>query len=281
MGFPYTDVNSTYDANELGPALDLLDGTGSPATKNMVAQNTPGFILDGKFGRARGPVGETDHWRRNVDLDGTQFDCRGLVSITILGWCRVTSLAQSPYFWSVHDAVNANGQAWVLGANQASAPGNQVPEFLMADGITLFNFIRIKASNTAPAMTINVWHMIGGSYNAVTNTLSCFWGDGNDPSGATTFFQSTAGFAAGFGFTTDYQSNNAARFRLAGVNGDFLHMDGVAYWKGRAFDNSEFLDHWQNGVGLLPSQFGSDPGLGGAAADSYHYYWSQRTRQEA
>ena len=213
MGFPYTDVNSTYDCEEASGG-SLLDGTGSPATKNMVAQGSAGSIADGKFGKARGPVGNVTHWRRNVDLDGTQFDCRGLVSITILGWVRVTSLAQSPAFWSVHNTANANEQAWLLGANQAGGAGNQVPQFLMVDGLTIFNFKTVKCSLTAPSMTINVWHMIGGSYNHVTNKIACFWGDGNDPTGNTTFYAEDDGFAAGFGFTADVQQNFAAWNRL-------------------------------------------------------------------
>lgn len=277
MGFPYTDVNSTYDFEVL--TTTLLDGTGSPATKNLVPQPAPPTLADGKIGRARGPCGETQHWRRNVDLDGSQFDCRGLVSISILGWCRVVSLTQQPFFWSVYDSANANGQAWVLRANTVAGGGNQVPTFAMYDGLTLFNNTVVKASLTAPSMTVNVWHLIGGSYNHATNTIACFWGDGNDPSGSTTHFASTSGFSAGFGFTTDYQSNNAARFRHAGAVGNFMDMDHTSYWKGRAFDNQDFLNHWQGGTALLFNEFGSDPGRSdGVAGGEYHYFWKARTR---
>jgi len=281
MGFPYTDVNSTYDCEEASSSL--LDGTGSPATKSMVPQAGPGSIADGKIGKARGTLGETAHFRRNVDLDGSQFDVRGLVSMTILGWCRVTSLTQSPFFWSVHDTGNANQQAWQMIANQAGGAGNQVPQFAMLDGLTIFNSLSVKATLTGPSMTINVWHMIGGSYNHVTNRIACFWGDGNDPSGLTTYYAEANGFAAGFGFTADVQQNNAARFRAGGVNGDFIQIDHVSYWKDRALDEDGFLDHWQGGTALLLSEFGSDPGRGAGGTtdiDSYHFYWSKRRARE-
>ena len=281
MGFPYTDVNSQYDAEEASSSM--FDVKANPANKNMVPQNGPGSIADGKIGKARGTLGETAHFRRNVDLDGTQFDVRGLVSMSILGWCRVTSLTQSPFFWSVHDTGAANRQAWQMHANNAGGAGNQVPAFAMLDGITIFNSKIVKATVTGPSMTVNVWHMVGGGWNHVTNKMRCFWGDGNDPTGNTTYYAEADGFVAGFGFTVDFQQNFCAGFRAGGVNGDFVQIDHVSYWKDRALTEDEFLDHWQGGTALLFSEFGSDPGRGAGVADndSYHYYWSKRRAREA
>lgn len=273
--FPYTDVSVHYPCGPLAASLiDVESEVKSLTEQNTVAVKTGDGSPPGN-GDARGILGETNHFRRNADLDGSAFDCRGLVSLSILGWVRVDSLVQGPYFFSVHDATAANGQAWILAANQPSAPGNQTPEFLMADGLTIFNFIRLKASESAPAMTINVWHAIGASYDHVTNTMACFWGDGNDSSGDTTYFNTKAGYAAGFGYSVDYQQVNVGRFRTAGSVGDHIDVDHISYWKGRAFNEDDFLNHWQAGTGLSRNEFASDPGRSGipkaAVADMYYY----------
>ncbi len=258
--FPYTDVNSTYDCEEA--AGNLLDGTGNPLTRNLGPSGAPGSVADGFVGKGRGIIGETIFFNRGVEEDD-QYDVNGLVSMSMIVWVRVSSLDQSPIAWSAYGTAAANRQAWQLNANQAGGVGNQVPEFAMYDGLTLNNSLRIKVSETAPDMTIDVWHMIGGSYNHVTNRIACFWGDGNDPSGATTYYAEADGFSAGFGFLHDFGEVWAGAWRVGGSAGNFIDIDHASYWKGRAHDENSFLDHWQLGTGLLVSEFGSDPGRRG------------------
>ena len=273
--FPYTDVSAQYPCGPLdGGLIDIESQAKSLVEQNVVPLKAGDGSPAGN-GDARGLLGEPVHFRRGVDLDGTIFDCRGLVSITILGWCRVSTLTMQPFFWSVYDAANANGQAWVLNVNTTGGPGNQVPRMIMYDGLTIFNLKLIKVSVTAPSMTLDKWHMIGGSWNKITNKLACFWGDGNDGTGATTYYAETDGFAAGFGFTNDYQQNNCGRFRAGGAVENNWDVDHVSYWKGRAFNEDDFLNHWQGGAGLKRSEFAEDPG--GSAGptvpvgDMYYY----------
>ncbi len=256
--FPYTDVNLTYACDEGVASSSLLDTTGVPTTLNMIPQSSPAVVADGMFDGARGVVGESVFFSRGVGEDDA-YDVGGLISMTMVGWCRVASLNQSPFFWSVHNTDAANNQAWQLIANQAGGAGNQVPQFRMLDGLTIFNSLGVKASDTAPDMTVDVWHMIGGGWNKDTNKMACFWGDGNDESGNTTYYQEADGFAAGFGLTHTNGMVWAGAFRAGGDNGNFVQIDHVSYWKDRAFNEDDFQNHWQLGAGLAFADFDEQP----------------------
>ncbi len=255
MGFPYTDVNSTYNAEGTG---NLIDGRGLPAQKSLINVNSVASVSDGMFGQARGPIGEAatslPHFDAVADFDGSQFDVRGLTSISVLMWVRLTANTTETFGWSVWNGTDAEGQAWVLSPNVILPGPVQGPRFHMYDGLVDFVNIGVYARTSGPVIPINDWHLIGGSWNALTNTLACFFGDGSDSSGNTTDFNTVSGFSAGFGYSAN--ANNAiGKFRHGGTTAAQMEVDHLLYWKGRAFDEEDFLNHWNSGAGLAFSQF--------------------------
>lgn len=263
MGFPYTDVNSTYAAEEA--TGDLLDATGKPLVlKNLIEVNAPvPSVADGMFGKARGPVGEAPssrpHFSSPVQFDGSQFDVRGKISITVLMWIRLSANTTEIFGWHVWNDTDAEGQAWILSPN-VDLPGPvQGPRFHMYNGIGDFVNIGVYARTVGADISLGDWHLIGGSWDADTNTLACFFGDGSDPTGQTYDFNTVAGFADGFGYSAN-ADNAIGKFRHGGVAGaDVMEADHLAYWKGRAFDILDFLNHWNSGNGLAFSAYSGRP----------------------
>lgn len=261
MGFPYTDVNSTYAAEGTG---DLIDGSGLTVQKNLINVNSVASVADGMFDLARGPVGQASssdpHFNAPVVFDGSQYDVRGLTSISVLMWVRITANSTEVFGWSVWNGSDAEGQAWVLSPNVILPGPTQGPRFHMYDGLADFNNIGVYARTSGADIPINDWHLIGGSWNAVTNVLSCFFGDGSDSSGDTVDFNTVSGFAAGFGYSAN-SDVAIGKFLHGGAAADVMEVDGLAYWKGRAFDEQDFLNHWNKGAGLLPSQYTGVPDM--------------------
>lgn len=241
-GFPYTDVDAHYACEGTGA---LEDSVGS---LDIVEQNTVGLLSGGgKFGDARGPLSTTNHFRRSWS-SGDAFDIRGQTSITVIGWVRLNSLLANDFFFSIYDASNANGQAFNLYARETSG-GAASPRITMFDGLTIFNSLFVKAT-TSVAIAAGEWQFIGGSYDAVENELRCFWGV--DP--GEYYYDTASGFAAGFGHTTDYQSVNVGRFTGGGTPVD-MDVDHISWWKGRAFQERDFLHHWNDHAGLAFGDF--------------------------
>jgi len=278
--FPYTNVTVHYPT---GPAAaGLIDVEPSPF--NLVEQGNVGLkVGDGSVagnGDARGPCnrfGSGPNFRAGIAFDGTHWDCRGAVSVTMIGWFRLNSLTGHPQLFSVWSFANANEQFWVLHARPFGPPTG--PAFTMYDGLTINNVRRAQASASNNPNAAD-WHMCGGSWNHVTNIVTSFWGDGSDPTGNTFFFNSTTGFSAGFGASVDVQSVNCARF--SDLNEMEIDVDHLSYWRDRAFDEEDYLNHWQAGTGLARSEFAVDPGRGFGGDESaaeFNYYWQQRRRR--
>ena len=272
-GYPYTDVNCHYPCAGTGSLIDVI---GNPVAKDMTEINTVPEVSDGKFGVARGPIdgrAADPHFERTLDLDGSQYDVRGLVSMTALQWVRYNALNAEPFTWSLWDgAPNAETkQGWVL-AGYEVLPGPAGPRFHMYDGVSAFSNIGVYAKPSAPAtFSTGVWHLIGGSWDADTNTLACFWGDGSDPTGQTTYYNTVSGFAAGFQFSVD-GGVHMGKFSFGGAAGaTIVEVDHCSYWKGRAFVLDDWLNHWQNGAGLALDNFIFDPRGPGLAASNYYY----------
>ncbi len=263
--FPYTDVEIHYPAGPL--AGDLIDV--EPLNLNLIEQGTVGLKAgDGSppgNGDARGPVdslGSKD-FRRALLLDGQGFDIRGATSMTILGWMRMNELTARPQYFSILDAAGpANKQAFSLYARQPAAGGAFNVVFRMFDGLTFNNFLAVKASSVAE-MTSGVWHLIGGSWDSGSNLMSAFWGDGGDATGQTFYYNTAAGFSAGFSFIGG-QIVNVGRY--SDLNTPDMDVDHISFWNGRAFNLNDFLKHWQLGTGLARSEFAVNPGRDGVAA---------------
>lgn len=263
--FPYTDVTVHYPAGPLSG--DLIDV--EPLNLNLVEQGTVGLKSgDGSpagNGDARGPVDSSSSkdFRRSPLLNGTGFDIRGAVSMTILGWMRMNELTARPQYFSILDALGpANRQAFTLYARQPASGGVFNVVFRMFDGITLNNLLAIKASSSVE-MTSGIWHLIGGSWDSGTNLMSAFWGDGGDPTGQTTYFSTAAGFAAGFGSFVAAQIVNVGRY--SDLNLPDMDVDHISFWRGRAFNQNDYLKHWQLGTGLARSEYATNPGRDGTS----------------
>jgi len=253
MGFPYTDVNIDYPCEE---ASGILLGK-----QNLPVIGTPGSVADGIIGKARGPGGsDADFFRGAVTFDGTKYDCGGAVSITVIMWIRITTLATEVFGWSVWGDGAASEQAWILSPSVILPGPVQGPRFHMYDGLILNNNIGVYARTSGADISLNDWHMIGGSWNRDTNILSCFFGDGSDGSGLTTDYNTTSGFAAGFGLSTD-GGVNIGRFDHGGADGDIMDVDHLSYWLGRAFDEEDFLNLWQLSAGLPFSSYSGVPDM--------------------
>ncbi len=129
----------------------------------------------------------------------------------------------------------------------------------MYDGLSIFNNIGVYARTAGSPISLNDWHMIGGSWDKVTNTLACFFGDGSDASGDTTEFNTTSGFADGFGLSTN-GGVNVGRFKHGGADADIMDVDHMAYWR-RSFTEQDFLNHWNFGAGLPFTQYSGVPDM--------------------
>lgn len=263
MGFPYTDVAAQYACGGTG---NLIDSKGSA---DITENNVAALQSDGKFGDARGPLGRAGsgagYFARG--WTGTAYDIRGLTSWSLVGWFKLNELTAQPFFFSIYDVNNANEQAIVVYARDFDA-SFKGPSTHMYDGLSFNNALFIKASTTA-APSQDDWHMVGASWDAGANLLSSFWGDGEDLSGNTTYYDTVAGFVAGHGYTTDVLQVNVARF--SALNAPDWDVDHISWWKDRALNESEFLDHWQSGKGLAFNQFASDPNAVKRLAIPWYY----------
>lgn len=270
MGFPYTDVASHYPTGPL--AGNLIDAEPSP--KNIAEVNSVAVASGGApsgNGTYRGPIsraGGASGWFNTSLQFGSVYDVRGLTSHAMLCWIRLNETVSEPLILSLWNIVAANHEGWTLIGNSGAAP--RVPAFRQYDGLSQGNFIQVKAA-TSGTITATAWHLIGGGFNAVTKKIMCFWGDGD--TGAT-HYQEADGFAAGYGPLIDVANVNVGKFSAF----DTLRfdIDLLSHWK-RAFDEQDFLNHWQLGTGLARSEFAVDPGRGtpaamGLGAALYYYY---------
>ncbi len=254
--FPYTDVGSHYPC---GPgSAGLID---TENAQNLVEQNSVGVKNDGSppgNGDARGPIQRDGspggHFTRGIDFVDSTFDVRGLTSHAMVMWVRLNEPDGQPFAWSVWNFSAANQQYWVLHARAGASGG---PQFGMYDGLTVNNSLAIKASAADVAIDDDSWHMIGGGWDSSTNTMSCFWGDGSDGTGNTTFYQEASGFAAGYGATINCQCNNVGKF--SNLNETEFDIDHASHWRGRAFNEDDFQNHWQVGAGLAFADFDEQP----------------------
>lgn len=274
MGFPYTDVGAHYPTGPL--AGDLID---VEAAKNIGEQNTVLVASGGSpsgNGTYRGPVnrqGSPGGWFQTGLGFGSVYDVRGLTSHAMVCWIRLNLSASGPQAVSVWDITAANHEAWVLYGKQNAAPAG--PAFQMYDGLSQGNNILVKAAVSA-SPSITDFHMIGGGFDAVRKKIMCFWGDGADATGLTTHYTEVDGFVAGYGPLIDVSNVNCGRF--AGDADPGFDIDLISHWKGRAFDEQDFLNHWQLGTGLARDEFLADPGRGGgggAEANPVNYYYNR------
>lgn len=291
MGFPYTagvaGTQSHYPSgpsggspNEVAASLDdvvnaqKLDAKGGVQTIGFLSNGSPagnGFAR-GPFSREGSPG---SYCSRGIGQTNSTFDVRGLTSHAMVMWVRLNEGLAQPFCWSVWGFAAANHQSWVLHC-RAGVSGS--PQFTMYDGLTLNMSLSVKAFD-AGSIDNTSWHMIGGGYNAATNTINCFWGDGSDSSGNTFHYQEAAGFVAGYAAgLLDIQGNNIGRF--SSLNVPDFDIDHATHWKGRAFDEQDYLNHWQLNTGLAFSEFGADPGRGGSGGgdlnSAYQWYWMRK-----
>lgn len=289
MGFPYTagaaGTQSHYPCgplngtpNEQANALDDIVNAQKMDAKGGF--QTIGFKSDGSpagNGFARGPFSRDgspgSFCSRNIDQVNSTFDVRGLTSHAMVMWVRLNEGLAQPFAWSVWGFAAANQQSWVLHARLGVAGS---PRFAMYDGLTINNNLKVFAN---PSGTIDntSWHMIGGGFNAVTKIINCFWGDGSDATGNTFHYSEIAGFAAGYaGTLINCQCNNIGKF--SSLNVPAFDIDHATHWKGRAFDEQDYLNHWQLNTGLAFSEFGANPGRDGSGdgdeeeAANFFYY---------
>lgn len=264
MGFPYTDVNVQY-ACEGVTSSALLDGIATPIDLSLVPQGTPDGGVTGKFGDARGPLGNNDHFSRSNEV-GTHFDIRGATSIALVYWFNLDALTQNTFGFSIIDTLVENRQYFDTRPKQdQTSPTNDSPFAFMYDGVTLNVGTLLRASLTAGAIA-GTWQMLGCSYDAPSNNFRLFWGRAV---GDTYYVNAAGPSVTGFDATaTGVEIVSMGKFNSPT---DVMNVDHMSYWKGRSFDQQDFLNHWQNGDGLAFADFD-----GGADNCSYRYYWKGR-----
>jgi len=273
VGFPYTagaaGTQSHYPSgpvdntpNEQANALDdivnaqKMDAKGGFETIGFLGTGSPaGNGSDrGQFSRDGSPG---SFCSRAIGQTNSTFDVRGLTSHAMVMWVRLNETTATPFIWSVWGFAAANHQSWILLGRDVVGGS---PRFRMYDGLTLNMNLGVNAVDSG-VIDNTSWHMIGGGYNAATNIINCFWGDGSDVSGNTFHYQEASGFVAGYAAgLLDVQVNNIGKFAFLNVP-DF-DIDHATHWKGRAFDEQDYLNHWQLNTGLAFSEFDADPGRG-------------------
>ena len=257
MGFPYTDFSAGYDFEELSG--NLLDRNGS---LDLTLVGTVPSIDPGKFGKARGPtlaIGSPgpDYWNRS-HTNGDGWDIRGATSMAAFVWVQLGETTGQPNAVSIHDTVLAAGQAFVLNARETNSGNIGSPRFTMHDGITPFVGAALDANAANDlAMATGIWQAVGCSYDAPTNEIRCFWG----VSPGVSHFNTAAGVAAGFGYSGTPAGIIAAAKHTGGGVPATLNMDSLLFWNNRSLTQLDFLNLWNNHVGLSFSQLGGQPRL--------------------
>ena len=280
--FDFTDKDATWRAEESLGTDDLVAEEGS--TFDLARVGTNALSVTGKFGQARGftkAIGEINasYFVQNQVTGNAIFDVRGATSFTAVGWVKLRSAGDGkPTFFDVHSVAVA-GQAiisWVKHDSWANLAPNGVPVCAMEDGLIAFKGLFVSSvHDPTPGMEQNVYQFMGISYDAVLNKARCFWGQNT----GIYWFSEGRGFVGGFKYARDGGPSSApnfpgvgfARFTGGGLPAQ-LDVDHLFYWKGRAFKLNDFLNLWNNHVGLDVDELVSEgPAGGGGGSDNEQF----------
>lgn len=266
--FDFTDKDATWLCEEALGTDDLEAEEG--AALDLAAVGVNAISVTGKFGSGRGftkAIGEggATYFRQDQVSGSSVFDVRGLTSFTTVGWCKVRSPGDGkPTFFDIHSVAVA-GQAiisWFKHDDWANLAPNGVPVHGMQDGLIAFKgLFCASVHDPTPGMEQNVYQFMGISYDATLNKMRCFWGQNTD----IYWFSEARGFVGGYKYprqtgsgSPNFQGVGYARFTGAGLPAQ-LDLDHIFYWNGRAFTLKDYLQIWNNHVGLDNDQLLSTP----------------------
>lgn len=283
--YDYTDKDATWLCEE-PLAADDLEAVEGPSLDMAVVGTNAGSVA-GKFGLGRGftkAIGEgnASYWRQDQVSGNALFDLRGLTSFSVCAWLKLISGTDGdPTFFDVH-SVQVAGQAtqsWFGHSGWGLIPNGLTPVFLVEDGLIAFKSLFVSAvHDPTPGIERGVYQFMGISYDAAVNKMRCFWGERDGPGGGNYHFSEARGFVGGFKYARqtgsgapNFQGVGFGRFTGGGLPAQ-MDIDHTFYWKGRALKLRDFLNLWNDHVGLDTDELVSlGPGGGGGGVEDEQF----------
>jgi hypothetical protein len=230
-----------------GRAVDKSSGG-----NHLSAVGSIGSKSDGKIVKARGPFDAANYLTRSIAA-ADDFDIRGLVSMTVAAWVRLSAKTGDQTIVEIWSPTTAQ-QAFMLRFENAL---DRVV-FHQADGAG--GSSSVNAGIAVPA--IGTWFLAAAGFDALTQTIFAYLNG---------TMVSAAGEAGGFPHSSLAAGLKLGAFTSAGLSGD---LDDVLFWTGRALTEAELDTVYADGDGpwrdvnaFVTPGYADDPNLIGVAAE--------------